>query len=510
MFCPSCGEKNPDGAKFCAKCGASLAPAAGSTAAPAQQAAPAAAPALRRRHVPIVAIIVAVVAVLGAIGAGVWFAFFSPWPIDENSFPDPALRAVVAATADTDHNGELSRDEGRALTALSVEGATSIEGLGGYFPNLAQLTVTGGALTSLDVSDLPALASLDAASEPLPSLDVSANPELSALRVPDSTQVTGLDATTLHESWVVSSVEERYDTGYATTYSVERDAQGRVTGRRVTDGEEESWWSYDYDDQGRLASETESMAYDDGDESVTTYGYDDAGNLTSVESYDGVFAYYYAYDDQGRLSTMDMGGVNDPTSRTTYVYDEAGHLGSSTYRYKSQTGMRTDFSYDDQGNLVSAAEFDETLGEPYQTVAYQRDARGNVTRVTYDVAPSYQDGNWSPVDFGYDDAGRVVSARATLYGSTYSASVTYDERGNVAQVTDGVEGGRTTTFTPSYTRFFVAEDGREPDSGIAVNVEYVPLIGAQRTSLVNVWATPAVLPDPNPMAQPGESMVLLY
>ena len=54
------------------------------------------------------------------------------------------------------------------------------------------------------------------------------------------------------------------------------------------------------------------MAYDDGDESVTTYGYDDAGNLTSVESYDGVFAYYYAYDDQGRLSTMDMGASTTP------------------------------------------------------------------------------------------------------------------------------------------------------------------------------------------------------
>ena len=312
MFCPSCGEKNPDGAKFCAKCGASLAPAAGSTAAPAQQAAPAAAP-TPCRHVPIVAIIVAVVAVLGAIGAGVWFAFFSPWPIDENSFPDPALRAVVAATADTDHNGELSRDEGRALTTLSVEGATSIEGLGGYFPNLAQLTVTGGTLTSLDVSDLPALASLDAASEAAALARRLGQPR--ARRAARA----GLDAGHGPRRHHAPRELGRRERGGALRHGLRdhllrraRRSGPGVTGRRVTDGEEESWWSYDYDDQGRLASETESMAYDDGDESVTTYGYDDAGNLTSVESYDGVFAYYYAYDDQGRLSTMDMGGVNDP------------------------------------------------------------------------------------------------------------------------------------------------------------------------------------------------------
>ena len=32
MFCPKCGTKNPDGAKFCSKCGATL----GGSAAPAQ------------------------------------------------------------------------------------------------------------------------------------------------------------------------------------------------------------------------------------------------------------------------------------------------------------------------------------------------------------------------------------------------------------------------------------------------------------------------------------------
>ena len=502
MFCPRCGEKNPDGAKFCAKCGAPFAqPVSGSTSV-----------SVPARHVPVAAIVaVAAVLVIGAAAFGVWLAFFSPWPIDERNFPDPFVRVAVAATADTDHDGQLSRDEGRAMTSLSVEGATSIEGLGRFFPNLTQLTVTGGALTSLDVSDLPALTGLDAASEPLAALDVSGNASLGALRVPDSTQVSGLDATTLHESWVPASVEERYDTDYAVTYAVRRDAQGRVTERSVENGDVDVWWSYTYDDQGRLASETEYMAYGGADTIVTHYAYDDAGNLVSVENPDGMYAYYYTYDDAGRLSSMGMGGVGDPTSRTTYVYDEAGRLASRTYTYKNSRGVVDAYTYDGEGNLIASRQTDETLGEGELTegTSYERDAAGNVVRVSYDPVPRYLGEYWSPVEYGYDEQGRVVSATAELNGTTYAASVTYDERGNVSRVEDGVVGGRQTTFTPSYTRFFVAEGGREPDSGITVGVEYVPLIGAQRTSLVNVWATPLVTPDPDPAAQPGESMIIL-
>ena len=56
----------------------------------------------------------------------------------------------------------------------------------------------------------------------------------------------------------------------------------------------------------------------------------------------------------------------------------------------------------------------------------------------------------------------------------------------------------------------MAEGGREPDSGITFGIEDVPLVGAQRTSLVNVWATPAVVPNPEPNALPGDSMILLF
>lgn len=451
MFCPRCGEKNPDGAKFCAACGAPFArPAAG----PGPASAPA--PARRATVAAIVAVVVAVL-VVGSAAFGVWLAFFSPWPIDEGNFPDPALRAAVAATADTNHDGQLSRGEGRAVTSLSVEGATSLEGLGRHFPNLAQITVTGSALTSLDVSDLPALTGIDAASEPLAALDVSANAALGALRVPDSTQVSGLESTKLHESWVPASVEERYDTGYAITYAVERDAQGRVTARSAGDGDNSTRWEYTYDEQGHLAAEQESTsAYGYDYSTTTTFAYDANGRLAEQESNDGMYARY--------------------------------------------------FTYDDAGNLVQAEETDQTLGRVYQTTTYERDAAGNLTRVS--ATSSYDEP--APVSFAYDDAGRLTSASATLSGTTYTAAATYDERGNLAQVVERVDGGRTTTYAAAYTRFFVAEDGREPDSGITFGIEDVPLVGAQRTSLVNVWATPAVVPNPEPNALPGDSMILLF
>ena len=62
MFCPKCGEKNPDGAKFCARCGSAIAVAG---PAPGPVPGPTPFPPRRRSRVPlVVAGVVAVVAVV--------------------------------------------------------------------------------------------------------------------------------------------------------------------------------------------------------------------------------------------------------------------------------------------------------------------------------------------------------------------------------------------------------------------------------------------------------------
>ena len=91
MFCPQCGEKNADDARFCGACGASLRRAA-APAAPVRSAASAPAPVVRKGRLPLVVALASLVA-MAAAGVVAWLVFFAPFDIDERNFPDAALRA---------------------------------------------------------------------------------------------------------------------------------------------------------------------------------------------------------------------------------------------------------------------------------------------------------------------------------------------------------------------------------------------------------------------------------
>jgi uncharacterized membrane protein YvbJ len=58
MFCPQCGEKNPDDAKFCSKCGAAL--TAKAEKAPSRRAAPAATGETRTSGMAIAALVMGI------------------------------------------------------------------------------------------------------------------------------------------------------------------------------------------------------------------------------------------------------------------------------------------------------------------------------------------------------------------------------------------------------------------------------------------------------------------
>jgi uncharacterized membrane protein YvbJ len=88
MFCPQCGEKNPDGAKFCGSCGATLTAAA----APAAKAAKAVATKERTSGMAIAALI------LGILGISLLAVIFGGIAMSQTS-KDPNLKGRGMAIA---------------------------------------------------------------------------------------------------------------------------------------------------------------------------------------------------------------------------------------------------------------------------------------------------------------------------------------------------------------------------------------------------------------------------
>lgn len=155
--------------------------------------------------------------------------------------------------------------------------------------------------------------------------------------------------------------------------------------------------------------------------------YDQAGRLTSV-TVEGLLAAGYEYDPVGRLvSSEDANGLTEQRSydlagRLTEIrypddstweatWTPAGRLGSVT----DPDGHRTTWSYDDAG-LV-----EEMTSPAGVTVAVDHDADGHVTslrtasgaRWDYEYDPAGRllraETPAGPIDYGWDDAGRLVS-----------------------------------------------------------------------------------------------------
>lgn len=243
---------------------------------------------------------------------------------------------------------------------------------------------------------------------------------------------------------------------HTTTYV--HDAAGLLT--QITDPlEHVTRWVYDA--AGNLESTTDPKAH------TTNYGYDAADLLTSIRRADET-TLRRGYDaDDNLTSTTDGAGkttsygydarervtsVTDPLRRaTSFAYDAAGNRTrlvdpaerTSTYGYDNANRL-TSITYSDGVTPNVTLRYDnagrrETMSDGSGTSGYTWDSLGRLTQHT--------DGLGNTVRYEYDLAGNVT--RLTYPGNE-SVTRTYDNAGRLASVTDWLSG---------VTRF-----GYDPDS----------------------------------------------
>ncbi len=506
MYCSKCGAEVPAGAKFCAKCGTpvpaqrSSAPTQGGAAsAPRAQAAPTPTPAVPPASSTgkRVGIIAGAAAVVVAIGVFMWFTFLAPYPIDEATFPDAAVRTVVTSRVDTDGNGEVSREEAGNVSEFVVDGAANLDGVN-HFPNLKAIEVKGAALTSADLSPYGSLERFSAPDSALGELDVSHNHNLNSLDVPDTTTVTGIDATTLKELWLPVKVEEGGldDAGQFDVlrdYQLERDAQGNPLRLVDTYHSDSSYTSvttttYTYDDAGRIV---ESVEIDDDSYSGSSserkgYGYDDAGRLAQVTTYydSGPSTAQLNYDDAGKIASITNISTSGNETTITLSYDENGNLIGTAYE---DNPMIQHWFWDENGQLAGFAQpYGDAFTLTNQMFTY--DEQGNVTSVELTPGvftdPQFEKYGTPSFDYkvtyAYDEAGRLVSG-AYESGQGYldmdeTVECAYDEAGRITQVTQNqttYSDFSGTVHSTSVTKMYYGRSFAPKDDTSAKDVFYL-------------------------------------
>ncbi len=516
MFCRSCGVQLVDDALFCPVCGAPVAPDQVATSQQPQPAAPASQqyvpvqqPARRKRSKKPLITIAAVLAVAAGIGGGALFYFtqVATTPIDEKTFPDSGMRALVSTKYDTNGDGRISNDEAKAVTSVELDGVTSTQGLGKVFPNVVSVESGGDKLANLDLSGCGDLKTVDLNSasnvtvvnldgcddiekldlknaQELKSIDLSGKKKLATLALPQDTKVSGIKDTQLEELWLPVSYEgtDKSDQ-YGDIYEIERDKNGYVTGytTAVKQGGGMSY-SVEHDESHRVSEIEEDRA--GGYVNINTFTYDADGNVTRIDSdgdiSDASSTTTFTYDADGNLiDKTTSAGYGE--SASTFVY-QGGNLVTDTetspanprtvvYSYGYDKGRVTSFTTDSQG---------DTAGTRWTlTMSYEYDKDGNISRVSpvaYDTHGNDYgslSSSFAAVNYSYSDGkiDRIESERGG-YAEFY-----YDEHGNLTSVDEYAGRGSDAEFEfeheVEYQRYFCNKhEKNKPEEWIRLDAEY--------------------------------------
>ena len=239
-----------------------------------------------------------------------------------------------------------------------------------------------------------------------------------------------------------------------------------VNGNTTTMDYSEIWYSYNYNTDGSM--ESESLRADGGLRGTIRYQYDEYDRLSSVNMSEyfssGTFTNNVAYeyrtytDSSGNVYTDSAVSKYTSTVGATattfnYTYDNSGRITKIT----NSDGDEIRYYYDDYGQLIR--EENDVIGTVY---AYTYDNAGNVKTYTF----TSSSGNRTTTEYKYQNTvwGDLLTARG-------NNAITYDEIGNPL------------TYNNGYNYAFVWE-GRNLTSATVDNKTYTMTYNdeGQRTS----------------------------
>lgn len=152
-------------------------------------------------------------------------------------------------------------------------------------------------------------------------------------------------------------MEKNVPTGKEITYC-HYDSQG-VLQKTYQSTDLTTFFTFHYDENGRLVEKRLFRAGSAEPEAVCTYKYDKNGNCTRYQDEKGkVSTFKYTYDDAGtvltgpRVEFLPEGTIVSDTIRYTYEYDDQGRVSRMAGQQTNGKDISYEFIYDNRGRAV--------------------------------------------------------------------------------------------------------------------------------------------------------------